>query len=130
MGSMDAPDLIVFRGPAADHNDRARDLDPAEQDAVADGRLALVAPGPDLPARLASEVGAGPVFVHVDCDVLEPGAVATDYAVPGGLTLDELRDAAGALAGVDVLGLEVAEYEGPAASTAEDVVRALAGLVH
>jgi arginase family enzyme len=89
----------------------ARDLDPAEQALVDDGTVRLLAPGADLPARLAEVVAGRPVYVHVDCDVLAPGEVPTEYRVPGGLTLADLRAALGAVADGDVVGLEVGEIE-------------------
>lgn len=52
-----------------------------------------------------------PVYVHIDCDVLEPGAVPTEYRVPGGVTLAELREVAEALAEGEVVGLEIGEFE-------------------
>ncbi len=107
----------------------ARDLDPAESAHVAAGRVDLVLPGPHLAERLADAVGGRPVSVHVDCDVLEPGLVATDYAVPAGLSLEDLHACAESLAGSEVVALEVGEYEGDAAATATDLVDALAPLV-
>ncbi|MEV0430870.1 arginase family protein [Micromonospora sp. NPDC050495] len=89
----------------------ARDIDPAEQELIDSGALTLVPPGPDLAVRLAAAVAGRPVYVHVDCDVLEPGIVATDYHVPGGLTLEDLHDAAEVLAAHRVVGLEIGEFE-------------------
>jgi arginase family enzyme len=89
----------------------ARDLDPAEQALVDDGTVRLVAPGADLPARLADVVAGRAVYVHLDCDVLAPDEVPTEYRVPGGLTLAGLRAALEAVADGDVVGLEVGEIE-------------------
>jgi arginase family enzyme len=89
----------------------ARDLDPAEQALVDDGTVRLLAPGADLPARLAEVVAGRPVYVHLDCDVLAPDEVPTEYRVPGGLTLAELRAALEAVVDGDVVGLEVGEIE-------------------
>jgi arginase family enzyme len=49
--------------------------------------------------------------VHLDCDVLTGGLLATEYAVPNGLSYADLREAFEALARHDLLGLEIAEYE-------------------
>ncbi|MFI7429295.1 arginase family protein [Micromonospora sp. NPDC049836] len=89
----------------------ARDIDPAEQELIDSGALTLVPPGPDLAVRLSAAVAGRPVYVHVDCDVLEPGLVPTDYHVPGGLTLEDLHDAAEVLAAHRVVGLEIGEFE-------------------
>jgi arginase len=89
----------------------ARDLDPHEKQLVESGVLKVLAPAPDLPARLAAAVGARDVYVHLDCDVLEPGQVPIEYEVPGGLTLEGLHACARELARRKVVGVEIAEFE-------------------
>jgi arginase len=89
----------------------ARDLDPAEQALVDDGVIALVPPGPDLAERLTTVVAGRPVYLHLDCDVLDPGLVPTDYRVPGGLSLADFRDAAAVLASGGLVGVELGEFE-------------------
>jgi len=89
----------------------SRDLDPPERDLIARGALRLVEPGPDLASRLAAAVGEGPVYVHIDCDVLEPGLVPTEYQVPEGLSFADLRAACTVLARSQPIGLEIAEFE-------------------
>ena len=88
-----------------------RDIDPGEQALIDAGRVAHVAPGVDFAARLAEVVAGRPVYVHIDCDVLEPDLVPSEYRVPGGLTLADLGAAAFALAKLEVIGLELTEYE-------------------
>jgi len=89
----------------------ARDLDPHERQLVTSGVLKILAPGPDLPQRLAAVVGNREVYVHLDCDVLEPGLVPLEYEVPGGLTFEDLRACMTELARRRVIGLEIAEFE-------------------
>jgi arginase len=89
----------------------ARDLDPHEKELIANGQLTLVEAGPNLPARLSAAVGARDVYVHLDCDVLEPGIVPLEYQVHGGLSLDDLRACATVLAQRKVIGIEIAEFE-------------------
>lgn len=89
----------------------ARDLDPAEQELIDAGTVALVKVGPSLPDDLRRAVAGRPVYVHVDCDVLEPGLVPTDYHVPDGLSLADLRAAFAVLAESEVVGLQVGELE-------------------
>jgi arginase len=89
----------------------ARDIDPAEQALIDDGTLRLVKPGRDLADRLAAAIGERPVYVHLDCDVLEPGIVPTEYLVEGGLTLADLQQAAAVLVKNDVIGLEISEFQ-------------------
>jgi len=89
----------------------ARDLDPHEKELIAAGQLKVVEVGPNLPERLSAVVGARDVYVHLDCDVLEPGIVPIEYQVTGGLTLENLRACAIALARRKIIGVEVAEFE-------------------
>lgn len=103
----------------------SRDIDPPERARIDAGAPVLVGCGAGVGDRLAEAVGDRPVYVHLDCDVLQPGLVATDYHVPDGLSLDDLRECARALAGHDVVGVEIAEFEGPATLTAADLVAAL-----
>jgi len=73
--------------------------------------LKLVPPSGDSPAQLRTALGGRPAYVHLDCDVLEPGIVPTDYRVPGGFTLAELGDLCRVLAEVEIVGIEIAEFE-------------------
>lgn len=98
-----AADNVVLGG--------TRDIDLPEQQLIDNGMITLAAVGPDLIADLRRAVGDRPVYVHLDCDVLEPGIVPTDYRVPGGLTLDDLRAIAELLAMNKVVGIEIGEFE-------------------
>nr|WP_274636412.1 arginase family protein [Microbacterium bovistercoris] len=89
----------------------ARDLDPAERALVDDGAIALIPPGPDIARRLTAAVAGRPVYLHLDCDVLEPGLIPTDYRVTGGLSLADLRDVATVLASSCLVGVELGEFE-------------------
>lgn len=89
----------------------ARDLDPAERELVDAGTVSLVRVGPSMADDLRRIVGGRPVYVHVDCDVLEAGTVPTDYRVDDGMTLADLRAAADVLTESEVVGLEVGELE-------------------
>jgi arginase len=88
-----------------------RDIDRQEQHLIAAGRLTLVPVGADMAEDLSEAVAGRPVYVHIDCDVLEPGTVPTDYAVPGGMTLARLSECAEVLARNKVVGLEIGELE-------------------
>jgi arginase len=89
----------------------SRDLDPFEQTLVDNGTLVLVPPGPNLASGLRAAIRARPCYVHVDCDVLDPGLVPTEYQVPGGLSFADLRGACALIGEKQVVGLEVAEFE-------------------
>ncbi|NPC42420.1 arginase family protein [Nocardioides sp. zg-1230] len=89
----------------------ARDLDPPEQELIDAGTITLAQVGPSIADDLRTALNGRPVYVHIDCDVLDPGTVPTDYLVPNGLSLDDLHAAAAVLAESEVVGLEVGELE-------------------
>lgn len=97
----------------------ARDLDPCEVALIAAGGPRVVAAGPGIAQRLAAAIGDRPVYVHLDCDVLDPGLVPTEYSVADGLNLADLREASVVLAGNRVIGLEIAEFEDVFVQTGE-----------
>ncbi|MDA3629613.1 arginase family protein [Saccharopolyspora sp. WRP15-2] len=104
----------------------ARDIDPPEQRLLDRGEIGLVRVGDGLPAELRRAIAGRPVYVHLDCDVLEPGIVPTDYNVPGGLSLAELHRSAEVLAESEVVGVEIGEFESDSeASTATPIIDAL-----
>jgi arginase len=88
--------------PAAVHFLGVRELDPGEREDVA---AAGVRTG--VPAD-------GPVYVHLDCDGLDPSVMNVQFPVAGGLSLDEVRDALAALAADGrLVGIEVTALEDP-----------------
>ncbi|WP_112248739.1 arginase family protein [Kribbella monticola] len=103
----------------------ARDLDPAEAEHIRSGRIELIEAGPDLGDRLAAVLAGRPVYFHLDCDVLEPGLVQTDYQVPAGLSLEDLHACAEAAAQHEIVGVEVGEFEGEGRVTADELLAAL-----
>ncbi len=90
----------------------SRDLDPPEWARIESGEIVLVPPGPGLGARLRDALGGRAAYVHLDCDVMEAGLVPTEYQVSGGLSWSELSDACALLAEHEIVGLEIAEFEG------------------
>ena len=106
-----------------------REVDPAEHVQIQAGRIVAVPVGVGLTDRLADVVSGRPVYFHLDCDVLEPGILRTEYQVAGGLSLQQLHDCAAVVANSEVVGVERGEVEGPAAFDAEDLVEALAPLL-
>lgn len=88
-----------------------RDLDPFEMDLINTGKLLHIKPGPNLVPELRDAIAARPVYVHLDCDVLNPGIVPTDYVHPNGLSLDDLRTACVVIANSEVIGAEIAEFQ-------------------
>jgi arginase len=101
-GGLDLADVLLVG---------ARDLDPAESALIAAGAPRLVSMGPNLAERLGAAIADRPIYVHLDCDVMEPGLVATEFSVPGGLTWHDFRAACSVIARNEVVGLEIAELE-------------------
>lgn len=89
----------------------ARDIDPPEQRLIDAGAVSLIPPSPELAQRLRRAVAGRPVYFHLDCDVLEPGIVPTDYLVPDGLSLETLHAACTVLAESEIVGVEIGELE-------------------
>jgi arginase len=92
----------------------ARDIDPPEQELIDADAVALVKVGAGVADDLRRVVAGRPVYVHIDCDVLDAGTVPTDYLVPGGMTLEDLRATAEGLAESEVVGIEIGELESTA----------------
>ncbi len=97
------PDQIVLVGQ--------RDLDPFEQDLIDREGIRHIRPGGDLTNDLRNAIGDRSTYVHLDCDVLEPGIVPTDYVLEGGLSLDDLHACSKVIAAQRVIGLEIAEFQ-------------------
>jgi arginase len=67
----------------------ARDLDPGEGEAVRRSAIHHVTDLDELPQRLAEEAA---LWVHLDCDVLDPeDAPAMSYPAPGGPSLEQVE---------------------------------------
>jgi arginase len=79
-----------------------RDLDPGERVEV---EAAGVGSGvPD----------DGPVYVHFDCDALDPSVMPVQFPVPGGMQAGEVQDVLAALVAAGrLVGLEVTAFEYP-----------------
>ena len=57
-----------------------RDIDAREQ-LIDDGIVTVVPVGTGMDKKLATAIDARPVYVRIDCDVLDTGTVPTDYRV-------------------------------------------------
>ena len=102
--------------PATVHFLGVRDLDPGEREDVE--RAGINTGVPD----------EGPVYVHLDCDALDPSVMPVQFPVPGGLSLDEVRDALTRLADDGrLVGIEVTALEDPGHA---DTVAALLPIHH
>lgn len=99
----------------------ARDLDPFEQDLIDQHRIPVVRPGSAMETDLRNAIAGRPVYVHLDCDVLNPGIVPTDFVVQGGISLDELHTCAAVIAEHDFVGIEIAEFQSTWESGGDEV---------
>jgi arginase len=99
----------------------ARDIDAAEQALIESGVICLVPPDENLTTNLRKAIAGRPVYVHLDCDVLNPGIVPTDYQVEDGLSLAELRAACTVIAESEIVGVEIAEFQNAWTSGGEPV---------
>jgi len=89
----------------------ARDIDEPERAVIDAGGVAAI-PVERLFDDLETTIAGRPVYVHIDCDVFEPGQVETEYSVPGGPTLDQFNRLAHIIALSEIVGVELGEYEG------------------
>jgi arginase len=112
--------------PAIEHGKAVlfgtRALDPAEEEAVADG---LAVRTPDVPGALAA-AGVDRVYLHLDLDILDPAEFAgVNCPEPGGLTVAELVSAIDSLSGMDVVGAGITECVGTDVAALEPVLAAV-----
>jgi arginase len=89
----------------------ARDIDDAERMLIDTTPFHHIPVGPGIAQALCDAVGDSPVYIHLDCDVLAPGLLPTEYEVEGGLSFDALAECFRALARNEVLGVEIAELQ-------------------
>lgn len=122
LGTGLTPEQLVLVG--------TRSIDAGEQERIERHQIAMLTPEQADGPRLTSIVAGRPVYFHIDCDVLEPGLFQTDYQEPAGLTLAQLEGLATALADSSaIVGVEIAEWEGPGSHDADDLLAALAPLL-
>lgn len=88
-----------------------RDLDPFEIKLIEESTVTYIPFGDDYLDKLRQAINGRPVYIHLDCDVLEPGIVPTDYVHPDGMELCDLEAACEVLAETEVVGLEIAEFQ-------------------
>ena len=90
----------------------SRDLDPFENELITSGKVKRVSAGSSNIANAVIAAIAGrPIYVHLDCDVLEPGLVPTEFRVDGGLSFQSLQSIFTALAKMQIIGIEISEFQ-------------------
>ncbi len=107
LGDHVAPERVVLVGTRA----QPHDFDAAAQAAAEASAMTLVPVSAATRSAVLDALGDGPVYVHLDPDVLDPAVNPVPYARPGGLALDALIDLLGAVAARGpVLGLELTAF--------------------
>lgn len=88
-----------------------RDLDATERQLIEHTGFCHLPHENLTPEALSSAIGDRPVYVHLDCDLLAPGFLPTDYSVAGGPSLEQLHALCHAIGEHELIGLEIAEFE-------------------
>ena len=88
-----------------------RDVDPEEQKILNKKECSHIPPTKNFLNELDEILNGGEVYVHIDCDVLNPDIVPTDYRHAGGFTLEEMHKACSVIAKHSVVGFEIAEFQ-------------------
>lgn len=87
-----------------------RDVDTPEATLLQQSRVELFPPERCEPDRILDFINGRPIWIHVDWDVMEPGYIPADYAVPNGIIPSKLKSIFKALPGSKILGFELAEF--------------------
>ncbi len=88
----------------------ARDIDEAEREVLGQAGVRIISPEEATGDAVLAAINGAKVWIHIDWDVLEPGYVPADYAVPGGLLPAQLREILQAIKPEQFVGIEVAEF--------------------
>ena len=103
-----------------------RDLDPGEDDAVAAATIGHISV-----AEVASNIPDGPLYVHIDGDVVDPTDMpAMNYPAPDGPSLDDVTEAVATLAATGrVVAFSISSWNPglPGADVAAAAMEQLAG---
>ncbi|MFC0267042.1 arginase family protein [Kushneria aurantia] len=88
-----------------------RELDQAELALITQYDIRHLTSESLTPEALSQAIGNRPVYLHLDCDLLAPGLMPTEYSVAGGPDLAQLYALCSAIGHHELIGLEVAEFE-------------------
>jgi arginase family enzyme len=91
----------------------SRDIDEHERALIARHGVRHLTTATATADNLRREIGASPVWVHVDWDVLDPGHIPADYVVPNGLTPEQMTSLFAAISPEQLVGVELAEFNAP-----------------
>lgn len=107
-----APEKLVIFG--------ARDIDPEEMETLERKKVTVIKPEAANAQSLLAAIGTGPLWIHIDWDVMEPGLIPAAYAIEDGLLAPQLRDALAAIPASQITAIELAEFELPEDKQAAD----------
>lgn len=107
-----APEKLVIFG--------ARDIDPEEMETLNRKKVTVIKPEAANAQSLMAAIGTGPLWIHIDWDVMEPGLIPAAYAIEDGLLAPQLRDALAAIPASQIAAIELAEFELPEDKQAAD----------
>ncbi|HWD62729.1 MAG TPA: arginase family protein [Humibacter sp.] len=127
----EAPEPLAATGAAAITPERvvlagSRELDDGERAYIDEAGIRSLSPDelhdPDELVRAVEATGADAVYLHIDLDVLDPGAIAgVQFPEPFGLAPDELVDAIAALrARFELVGAAITEFAPRSPDAADD----------
>lgn len=111
------------------------DFDGRGRAAVEGSPVRMVPPSAEAGSAVLAELGAGPVYVHLDPDVLDPSDNPVPYARPGGLSMAQLHDllqavrGRGPVVGVELTAFHTDDDPGRREALAERLLGCLAALV-
>ncbi|MFI7609520.1 arginase family protein [Micromonospora sp. NPDC049366] len=91
-----------------------RDVDPDERKLIDTAGVRVLPPDQTTAENVLAAVGEAPVWVHIDWDVMDPGAVPADYTVADGLLPAQIRAIFDAIPRQRLIGVELAEFNAPA----------------
>jgi arginase len=106
-----------------------RDLDGGERELLERSPATVVGAGLDTLVAVQNALDRAPVYVHLDCDVLDPEYMPAQFPVSGGLRPDKLYDLLEAVADeCEIVGVEVtafldADYVDTVASVLEPLLK-------
>ena len=104
-----------------------RDLDGGERGLLERSSATVIGASLETLVYLQNALDEAPVYVHLDLDVLDPGAMPAEFPAEDGLSEEKLYDLLDAVAdSCEVVGLEITGFEAPDGDAPRD---ALADLV-
>ncbi|MEU4471304.1 arginase family protein [Micromonospora sp. NPDC023888] len=90
-----------------------RDVDPVERTLIEDAGVRIIPPSQTTAESVLAATDGAPVWIHIDWDVMDPGAVPADYTVPDGLLPAQIRAIFDAIPRERLIGVELAEFNAP-----------------